>query len=128
MFLFPLFLISQDLNDAYLGVCQRCLKMFSRSRSRRGPSCKEDLLLVNLLCRKYKCKSNVDELTADFDESDIDMLTKPQKNLEIIFVTIQLMPINGPNFDGSYILDFGDVLEIQTVGQNNDLARPKRLY
>ena len=35
------------------------------------------------------------------------------------FDTIQstFMPINEPNFDGSYILDFGDVLEIQFIGQ-----------
>ncbi len=29
------------------------------------------------------------------------------------------MPINEPNFDSSYILDFGDVLEIQLVGQKD---------
>ena len=28
-----------------------------------------------------------------------------------------LMPFNEPNFDGSYVLDFGDVLEVQLVGQ-----------
>ena len=28
-----------------------------------------------------------------------------------------LMPLNEPNFDSSYVLDFGDVLEIQTLGQ-----------
>ena len=30
-----------------------------------------------------------------------------------------LMPINEPNFDGKYILDFGDVVEIQLVGQRS---------
>ena len=29
------------------------------------------------------------------------------------------MPINEPNLDPSYILDFGDVLEIQLIGQND---------
>ena len=29
------------------------------------------------------------------------------------------MPINEPNLDSSYILDFGDVLEIQLVGQKD---------
>lgn len=29
------------------------------------------------------------------------------------------MPINEPNFDSSYILDFGDVLEIQLIGQKD---------
>ena len=75
-------------------------------------------------------KAMLDELAADFDESDIDMLTKPQKRFgNSIFNLMQssFMPINEPNFDGSYILDFGDVLEIQTVGQNNDLARPKEI-
>ena len=28
-----------------------------------------------------------------------------------------LMPINEPNFDDSYVLDFGDVLELQIIGQ-----------
>tara|TARA_B100000780_G_scaffold185092_1_gene129950 strand:+ start:1716 stop:3455 length:1740 start_codon:yes stop_codon:yes gene_type:complete len=37
------------------------------------------------------------------------------------FDTIQssFMPINEPNFDSSYILDFGDVLEIQLIGQKD---------
>jgi protein involved in polysaccharide export with SLBB domain len=40
---------------------------------------------------------------------------------EKFFDTIQtsFMPINEPNFDGSYILDFGDVIEIQLIGQDN---------
>ena len=29
------------------------------------------------------------------------------------------MPINEPNLDPSYILDFGDVLEIQLIGQKD---------
>ena len=31
------------------------------------------------------------------------------------------MPINEPNFDSSYILDFGDALEIQLIGQKNSI-------
>jgi len=33
------------------------------------------------------------------------------------------MPINEPNFDGSYVLDFGDILELQLVGQKNSIDR-----
>ena len=33
-----------------------------------------------------------------------------------------LMPINEPNFDGSYILDFGDILELQLIGQKSSSA------
>ena len=30
------------------------------------------------------------------------------------------MPINEPNLSPSYILDFGDILEIQLAGQKNE--------
>ena len=32
-----------------------------------------------------------------------------------------LMPLNEPNFDGSYTLDYGDVLEVQLVGQRSSV-------
>ena len=31
------------------------------------------------------------------------------------------MPINEPNLDSTYILDFGDTLEIQLIGQKNSI-------
>ena len=31
------------------------------------------------------------------------------------------MPINEPNFDSSYMLDFGDTLEVQLIGQKNSI-------
>lgn len=34
-----------------------------------------------------------------------------------------LMPLNEPNFDSSYVLDFGDVLEIQTLGQRGGIDK-----
>lgn len=34
-----------------------------------------------------------------------------------------LMPINEPNFDGSYILDFGDELELQLIGQESSTSK-----
>lgn len=33
-----------------------------------------------------------------------------------------LMPINDPNFDSSYVLDFGDIIEVQLVGQKTSDA------
>ncbi len=38
-----------------------------------------------------------------------------------IFQSMQtsFMPINEPNFDGTYILDYGDILEIQLIGQKS---------
>ena len=42
-----------------------------------------------------------------------------------VFQSMQttLMPINEPNFDGSYILDFGDIIELQLVGQESSLTK-----
>ena len=34
-----------------------------------------------------------------------------------------LMPLNEPNFDSGYILDFGDVLEIQMIGQKSSTTK-----
>ena len=34
-----------------------------------------------------------------------------------------LMPLNEPNFDSSYILDFGDTLELQLVGQKSSTTK-----
>ncbi len=44
---------------------------------------------------------------------------------ESFFDTMQtsFMPINEPNLDASYILDFGDVLEIQFIGQRNSILK-----
>ena len=33
------------------------------------------------------------------------------------------MPINEPNFDSTYVLDFGDTLEIQLIGQKNSIEQ-----
>jgi len=34
-----------------------------------------------------------------------------------------LMPINEPNFDSSYVLDFGDELDIQLIGQKSSITK-----
>ena len=53
-----------------------------------------------------------DEFVEDYDYSDKVFGKK-------FFDTIQssFMPVNEPNLDDSYILDYGDVLEIQLFGQ-----------
>jgi protein involved in polysaccharide export with SLBB domain len=57
------------------------------------------------------------------------MINKPSTNSTRfgaqIFDMMQtsFMPINEPNFDSSYILDFGDTLEIQLIGQQNSIEK-----
>ena len=36
-----------------------------------------------------------------------------------------LMPINEPNYDSSYVLDFGDELELQLVGEKSSIKKCK---
>ena len=70
----------------------------------------------------------------DKDEKPIyrrqsSMTDKPEAKKKInrfgdnIFDTMQssFMPINEPNLDSSYILDFGDTLELQLIGQKNSV-------
>ena len=57
------------------------------------------------------------------------MINKPSSNSARfgaqIFDMMQtsFMPINEPNFDSSYVLDFGDTLEIQLIGQQNAIEK-----
>ena len=57
------------------------------------------------------------------------MINKPSSNSarfgDQIFDMMQtsFMPINEPNFDSSYVLDFGDTLEIQLIGQQNTIEK-----
>ena len=67
-----------------------------------------------------RASTKIDKKTGE-EEEDID----PRYKIfgSDFFDTIQtsFMPINEPNLDGSYILDFGDVLEIQLIGQNDSI-------
>lgn len=54
-------------------------------------------------------KPEEDEVTERFGDKIFNMMQS------------SFMPINEPNFDGNYILDFGDILEIQLIGQKNSI-------
>ena len=55
-------------------------------------------------------------------------IDKPEENSNRFGVQVfsmmqtSLMPINEPNFDSSYILDFGDQLELQLTGQESSIT------
>jgi polysaccharide biosynthesis/export protein len=57
--------------------------------------------------------------------SEEEMIVRKKRNRfgDNIFDTMQssFMPINEPNLDSSYILDFGDTLELQLIGQKNSV-------
>ena len=73
---------------------------------------------------KKDTRKALNSLQKQLDILQIELLESEDGDIEKrfgskIFSLMQtsLMPFNEPNFDGSYVLDFGDVLELQLVGQ-----------
>jgi len=58
-----------------------------------------------------------------FSEEEMEARKKRNRFGDNIFDTMQssFMPINEPNLDSSYVLDFGDTLELQLIGQKNSI-------
>lgn len=139
--IFPLFILSQDLDEAYLeslpdNVREDVLGEMKKQKEDDKPVYRRPTTMVerqkSLSERLAEVKQTLNELTYEFDENSIEIEAdkKPQKRYgSTIFNLMQssFMPINEPNFDGSYILDFGDVLEIQVLGQRSDLSRAKEV-
>jgi polysaccharide biosynthesis/export protein len=58
-----------------------------------------------------------------FSEEELEVRKLRNRYGDNIFDMMQstFMPINEPNLDSTYILDFGDTLEIQLIGQKNSI-------
>jgi protein involved in polysaccharide export with SLBB domain len=65
-------------------------------------------------------QKQLDVLRAELSDSERGNLEKRFGSKVFSLMQTTLMPFNEPNFDGSYVLDFGDVLELQLVGQKSD--------
>ena len=84
----------------------------------------------NDVIKKMEAKEKIDapvyrRASTRLDKSEDDDKEYYQDKIfgEKFFDTIQssFMPINEPNLDSSYILDFGDVLEVQLIGQKDSI-------
>ena len=72
----------------------------------------------------YRRASSAIDKNKDDEENEFDRFDDGTKLFgSDFFDTVQtsFMPINEPNLDPSYILDFGDVLEIQILGQKDSI-------
>lgn len=71
---------------------------------------------------KEETEKPVYRRASSMTDKELEERKKLNRFGDLIFDMMQtsFMPTNEPNFDGTYILDFGDVLEIQLVGQNNE--------
>ena len=135
----PILIISQDLDEAYLeslpeDVRNDVLEEMKNQEKKELPVYRRPSTMVEkqqaLAERLAVARAMLDEISEDIDESDIEKIKRPQKRFGTsIFNLMQssFMPINEPNFDGSYVLDFGDVIEIQIIGQNRNISKPNQV-
>ena len=70
-----------------------------------------------------RASTKIDKIEKDEEKEEDDDKKVRKVFGSKFFDTIQssFMPINEPNFDSSYILDFGDTLEIQLTGQDTSI-------
>ena len=101
-------IFSQELDETYLQSLPE--------------SVREDVL------NKIEAKDDLDKPVYRRASSFIDKDKDKDKD-NILFgsnffdvIQTSFMPINEPNLDSSYILDFGDVLEIQLIGQKDQIG------
>jgi polysaccharide biosynthesis/export protein len=133
--IYPLTILSQNLDSAYLEslpieIRQDVLEEMGNTTNEEKPIYKRPTSMVeqqkDLEARLMQARAMLDEITLDLEINDVDEIKKPKKRFgKSIFNMMQssFMPINEPNFDGSYILDFGDVLEVQLITQKKDFTK-----
>jgi len=97
---------SQELDEAYLASLPASVRVdvldkIAEKEANDNPVYRRPSSMIN--------KPSID--SARFGSQIFDMMQT------------SFMPINEPNFDSSYILDFGDTLEIQLIGQKNSIEK-----
>ena len=109
-----IFLSSQEIDDLFLeslpeDVREDVLDKVEAKEKSEEPIYRRASVELD---KKMSQSNEEDEFVEDYDYSDKVFGKK-------FFDTIQssFMPVNEPNLDDSYILDYGDVLEIQLFGQ-----------
>ena len=114
-------LFSQNLDNAYLeslpeNVRDDVLQQMTDREELDKPVYRRPSLMIN---KNYCTDTDTDNDNEDKD----DCIPKSDRFGSNFFDKMQssFMPINEPNFDSSYVLDFGDTLQIQLIGQKNSI-------
>ncbi len=110
---------SQELDEAYLESLPEDIRKDLIRKAKEG---EEDFEKPVYRRESSKLeKKYLDDIDDEEEEED-----KKKDNLKKIygedfFDTIQttFMPVNEPNFDPSYVLDYGDVIELELIGQKS---------
>lgn len=121
-FTFTISVLSQDIDPKYLDSLPESIRKDVLDRIEQQTSSEEAVY------RSSQSSSKIDKRrfeTGSILDNEKEDNNKDVNKLELFgkdfFDTIQtsFMPISEPNMDASYILDFGDVLEIQFLGQKD---------
>lgn len=135
LFFFVISLSSQDFDNRYLkslpkDIREDVLNKASKNAESQDPQYRASQLSSKLNKEEelleLKTRIEIDLLELERRLSNDDKPLKLSDDLmlfgENFFDSIQttFMPINEPNLDASYIIDFGDVLQVQLVGQINE--------
>jgi protein involved in polysaccharide export with SLBB domain len=115
----PFFIVGQELDEAYLDslpidVKDDVLSTIDAKSELDKPIYRKASTMIDKKDDKNTNYSKVEDPEIDDKKNEIF-----GKNFFDVMQT-SFMPTNEPNFDGQYILDYGDVLEIQLVGQEDD--------
>ena len=115
----PFFIVGQELDEAYLDslpidVKDDVLSTIDAKSELDKPIYRKASTMIDKKDNKNTNYSKVEDPEIDDKKNEIF-----GKNFFDVMQT-SFMPTNEPNFDGQYILDYGDVLEIQLVGQEDD--------
>ena len=112
-----LFAISQEFDDDFLqSLPEEVQKEILAEQEKSKEQNK------NIAKRPSSELSKLDTVKAweEFQKQELFSKSKSKRYGLNMFRTMQssFMPINDPNFNTNYILDFGDVIDIQTIGVN----------
>ena len=131
----PFFLNSQEINEAFFESLPEELKEDIEDRATQQSGYEDPIyrsIESQTELEKMELEQLKNRLEADLEylrqklQDDAGNNNKDQLNLfgSDFFSTYQstYMPVNEPNLNPSYILDFGDVLEIQLIGQISETA------
>ena len=124
----PFFTIAQDFDEDFLKSLPEEVQEDLMKRKSDKEELEEDRYRrPSSYVEKKNSRKKIEELQKELDLLRGELLESEENKLDIrfgseIFSLMQttLMPFNEPNFDGEYVLDFGDVLEVQLVGQKTD--------
>ena len=136
LLIFPLFLSAQELDQSFLESLPEDMqkdieKSIQDKESETNPVYKRIETQTKLEKRNLEdLKTRLEEDLKYLEEKLIELEGNEVKKTELeffgsdFFSTYQstYMPINEPNLNPTYVLDYGDILEIQLAGQKNDIA------